>query len=302
MTINKILMFGKMPPPIGGVTISVKNLVESLKAKNIKAYFFGWKAILRHYDVAHIHYSSLSKRAIGIIIAKVVARKVMFTVHGKYFDQKSIYNKISAYLADEIIFLNENLVAENAEASFFDKINLLPSLYAEGFVSEADNIALFTPEPDKKTLLIYAYDRSYKNGEEVYGVEFIFNNMSDIPECYKIVLLDISGKYAPLAEMHKDRVIYINKEVNFLSLLQQVDYYIRPTCMDGASVAVQEALMLNVPVLASNIVDRPKNVAIFRYKDIDDFIEKLGMLKKTTETFKLQSIQMYLDVCEKPIC
>lgn len=299
MRTQKIIIFGKIPPPIGGVTTSIKNLIVALKTKGIETRLINFTAIFSRYDVAHIHYSNLFKRAVAVAFAKLIADKVMFTVHGKYLNLGKISNKISAFFANDIILLNEELVSQIKCSKYADKVSLLPSLYNEGLQNSIDERPLFSPEPEKKLLLIYAYDRSYRDGEEVYGVEFILKHLNQIPDQYKIVLLDVSGKYAPLIPSADGQIIYIDHEVDFLNLLRQVDGYLRPTCMDGASVAVQEALMIGLPVLASDVVDRPDGVSIYRYKDIQDFLLKLDTLEPAKECFKLQSINAYLEVCER---
>jgi hypothetical protein len=38
--INKVVLFGKTPPPIGGVTKSIENLLNALTIKNISVEIF----------------------------------------------------------------------------------------------------------------------------------------------------------------------------------------------------------------------------------------------------------------------
>lgn len=296
---KNIILFGKIPPPIGGVTISVKNLMHSLKAYQVNASIFSISKIFKRFDCAHIHYSIFWKRAIGVLIGKFIARKVIFTVHGKYLDTSNIFNRFSVYIADGIILLNEELYSQFKHRDDKNKFTIMPSLFSEGLNTNSDEDAnLFTPEEGIRYLLLYAYDRTFNNNEEIYGVEFILNNLDKFSEEYKIVLLDLSGKYESLAKQKKSQVIYINRVVNFFSLLRQIDIYIRPTCMDGASVAVQEALINGTPVLASDVVDRPKQVVTYQYKNIDSFMHKLSSLPSSTEIMRLESVQKYLNFCE----
>ena len=290
-------MFGKIPPPIGGVTVSLKNLINSLSVKGICADILAKRNFFKRYDVAHIHYSNLLKRAIGVCFAKLFCAKVIFTVHGKYLDCSNIYNRISIFFADGIIVLNERLFDDVVTRIGSTKISVLPSLFVEGLPTDEPDIVYFKPTQGKKNLLLYAYDRTFRDNEEIYGVEFILSNLKKLPDEYNVLLLDISGKYRDLVDNNEDRVVYINKVVNFVALLKQVDIYIRPTCMDGASVAVQEAQLAGVPVLASDVVDRPPGVETFKYKDINDFVIKLVNLKTPENKPTLKSVDLYIKFC-----
>ena len=100
--------------------------------------------------------------------------------------------------------------------------------------------------------------------------------------------------------IYQDRVIHLNKEIDFKCLLKEIDIYIRPTIKDGDSVAVQEALMLNVKVLASNIVPRPTGVLNYKLHCFDDFIQQLNNLESNKScSYSPGSIDKYINYCNK---
>jgi len=299
VSIKKVIIFGKIPPPIGGVTVSVNNLIKSLLCKGLLVDILSWRCLFSRYDMAHIHYSSLVKRAIGVIAARLFSNKVIFTVHGKYLDTSNIFNRFSIFLSDGVVLLNNDLYKDVSKSVELSKLTVLPSLFAEGFTIDDDGFSYFEKVEGKKNLLLYAYDRSYRGNEETYGVEFIINNLHQLPDEFNVILLDISGQYKDLASANTGRVTYINKVVNFIGLLKQVDIYIRPTCMDGASVAVQEAQLLGVPVIASNVVDRPVGVTTYVYKDFPDFVRKLSEIESSEFKPDLLSVDHYIDYCLK---
>jgi glycosyltransferase involved in cell wall biosynthesis len=285
---------------MGGVTVSIKNLIVALASKGIRADLLGRKMRIIQYDVAHIHYSNLAKRLLGVLLAKLLARKVIFTVHGKFLDMDNRYNQLSVKLSDGVIVLNAKLLTQLNESNLEVNCTLLPSIFAEGFDGGVCKEDLIEKESGYTYLLLYAFDKNFKDGHEVYGVSFILENLHLLEQKYKFVLLDINGRYREDVVPHLDRVIYIDKVVNFVSLLNQVDVYVRPTFMDGASVAVQEALVMNVPVLASDVVDRPEGVVVYKYMNIKDFISKLEETNHSSAPFmELQSVDKYLDFCQK---
>jgi glycosyltransferase involved in cell wall biosynthesis len=298
MKLRNIIIFGKIPPPIGGVTMSVKNLINSLEKYSISSSILSFSTFFNRYDIAHIHYSRLWKRAIGVSLGRLIAKRVIFTVHGKYLDTDNIFNKWSIYVSHGVILLNNQIYEKIQHRADSSKFTIMPSIFKEGIDTTLNNEHYVDRIPDKKYLLIYAYDRTYKDGEEVYGIEFIVNNINRIDDKYIIVILDLSGKYQDLIESVGERALHIKRSVNFLSLLNQIDIYLRPTCMDGSSVAVQEALFMNKPVLASDIIDRPNQVITYKYKDIDDFVSNLNNMPKEIESIEITSVCKYIRFCE----
>ena len=61
----------------------------------------------------------------------------------------------------------------------------------------------------------------------------------------------------------------------FLPVLERADLLVRPTITDGDANSVREALYCGVPVVASDVVERPPGTITFTTRDIDDFAEKV---------------------------
>lgn len=67
----------------------------------------------------------------------------------------------------------------------------------------------------------------------------------------------------------------------FNSLLAKADLYVRTSFTDGDSVAVREALYRGCPVLASDCVQRPQGVSLFRTGSIEALYDSLQLLLAT---------------------
>ena len=145
--------------------------------------------------------------------------------------------------------------------------------------------------------MVYANSRFFLKGEEVYGVEFVLQCLKDYPSA-ELTIIDISGEYKEtVALMARETDIkYIDRAVNFLDALAKIDIYLRPTSTDGDSVAVREALLCGVKVLASDVVDRPTGVNTYRYGNKKDFIRNLTLTKdsKLQEASNI-SIESYIN-------
>jgi len=294
-------MFSSLPPPIGGVTRSVENLLRALDTKNIYTSVISQRPsigpLFTRYDIVHIHYSKSWKRLLGLILGKIIAKKVIFTLHGNNF-LKDPLNLINQNLVDGVILLNQD--TNNKYKHLFKNTVVLDSLFKEGIEELNSNTQTYFTKDEKKTyLLLYTFDKIFINSKEVYGATFILENLQKLNEKYVLVFLDIKGAYRnEIHNMNNDAIIYLDYEVNFFDLLSQIDIYIRPTTNDGASVAIQEALMLGKKVLASDIVDRPKEVTTYKSGDFDDFNDKLENLKDI-KGFVPNSIDKYIDFCNE---
>src|SRR5690606_3205564 len=77
--------------------------------------------------------------------------------------------------------------------------------------------------------------------------------------------------------------VYVDDDVSFFSLLQKSTLSIRPTRTDGDSLSVRESLALGIPVVASNVVERPEGCVSFLSGNVEDLERKvLDVLRDKT--------------------
>ena len=62
-----------------------------------------------------------------------------------------------------------------------------------------------------------------------------------------------------------------------LKLMSACDVFLRPTLEDGDSIAVREALLLGVPVVASRAGTRPAGVILFPPGDVEEMVAKVEL-------------------------
>lgn len=291
----KILIMGRITPPYGGVVASVQNLCHSLDYKKITYDFISCKSLLKRYDVVHIHYSKLWKVAIGAIIGKIVAKKVIVTKHGRSYDTNSMWFKLLRRLVNGVIFLNS--CASTDYQKLFRKSCCLSSVFKEGFITSQKKISnvLINKDPTKKYVLFYANGKVFQNGRDVYGGDFLIDNFNEFDkQSYVLVFLDPNKGYESDIESIKDKLFYVDRFVDFNSLLDDVDVYIRPSTSDGDSVAIYEALIKGIPVIASDSVTRGDGVVTYKSGDFSDFVNKLGNCKVNSNSMNVSSIEDYL--------
>ena len=113
----------------------------------------------------------------------------------------------------------------------------------------------------------------------------------------KVILVDLDAGYIDLVKNMKDKIDidYFPHPVDFKGLLSKCDVYIRPTCMDGSSIAIQEALLFGKRVIASDVVDRDPMVDTYEHLNEDSFLAAISNQgRNNKDKFKLSSISEYL--------
>lgn len=97
-----------------------------------------------------------------------------------------------------------------------------------------------------------------------------------------IVVLDkadkaVSGNVQYILQKNriKENVAIYKNVDSILPIIKRSDCYVRSTLVDGDSVSVREALLLKVPVVASDTAFRPNGVLLFKKGNDADLSEKI---------------------------
>lgn len=290
-----LLMLGRLPPPIGGVTISVENLFLALVSRKVEVGFL-FSGLTRRYDIAHIHAYDAKKRFLLAVLAKIFAKRVVFTIHGMHFDENNWFNRQTLKLSDGAVILNDNILIQAPSLKTLPLLKV-SSLLQEGLNHNTSNTCLLPKVKEKPRLLLYAQHGNSFSGQPIYGVPFVLSVLPQLVECYQLVVVDLSHAYPEFSQFASTDVIHITSAVDFKQLLTEVDVYLRPTSKDGDSVAIREAAMFNVPVVASDVVERADGVMTYRYLDASDFLQKIDdalHLETVQYHQQLSSVEQYL--------
>ena len=102
----------------------------------------------------------------------------------------------------------------------------------------------------------------------------------------------------------EDHVLLTCASLSFVKLINDADIVLRPTCTDGDALTIREALYLNKPVVASDVVTRPEGAITFKNRDMFDLCAKVtnllnnGMLPYNM----IESTYSYRDFYKKLYC
>ncbi|MCC2618337.1 glycosyltransferase [Aestuariibacter halophilus] len=272
-----VYVMGKLPPPVGGVTKSIANWRDALASVGVNCVFWPSQPRLRGYRWCHVHAYHPYKRALSLLIGKCLARRNVFTIHGMHFDQEDRWNRMALWLCDGVFVLNQHVLANSPRLKAKPHL-LTSSVLREGITSAPIPAQPLLPPSSKPYALVYAQHSDSFEGDPIYGIPFVESCLERLREDYTLVLADVTNAYAELDERWGDALVRLDKPVDFAQLLSEVAVYLRPTCKDGDSVAVIEALMAGVPVVASDVVQRPAGVITYRHLDGESFLAALKNL------------------------
>jgi glycosyltransferase involved in cell wall biosynthesis len=305
-----ILIAGPIAPPFGGISIHIKRLAFALKpqfnisfideAKKKKSNifniyslnFFAYLKLVLQSDLVFIHSGNRWLKKLHLIVSKLFRKKTIITIHG-YGKKRNFVLKFW----DEIIYrLANHIVLVNAEIN--QKIDLPlqkcsiqhaflpPNLLDESPLPESLYSKIVTAKAEGKFILVGNASRlDLFNGEDLYGVDMAIEAASQLlaeNENFLMVFsiselgsgTDLYNTYIKKIESAglKDNFIFYTGILSFPQLIELSDIVIRPTKTDGDSLSVREALYFKKPIIASDVVLRPKGTITFKTRNFEDFI------------------------------
>lgn len=273
----------------GNAVFRILNLISSLR-----------KFSRNEYRIVHIHVTALEKfRYVGIpILLACRGFKKVLTIHGGDFIE--VYEKgnflrrrLIQYLVsrfDKIITVNneqkEFLITEFGIAAQRVVIipAFLPPLLNRNFTfSESANLIFEVTKLRSKfdklglvagyILPLYGFHdvldalNSVRKLGVKLGLIFVFYTESD--KKYESQLMERINKISGVL------ILRDIKPEAFIEILKYCDVFIRPTYLDGDSIALREAIYLGKQVIASDCVKRPDGCVLFKLGDTDDLARKL---------------------------
>lgn len=309
---NKVLIIGRVPPPIGGVSVHVSRLLEALKQREPKCFEFTdygkkpvrtcWKVLF--YTIIHLHSSNPYLQVLLALTCRLFFKKSIITFHGNLGRYGLIKNgavNLSAFLCSTPVVLNAEsfqkarkfnrkttLITAFISSSILPALN--PQLLENLYQFRKKHEFLFCTNAWKLT-----FDKHHK---ETYGISGIVRNLEQIIEA-GLIISDPSGNYAAYLQSVfskiPDNVFIINEFHDFRNVLKLCDAYIRNTTTDGDSLSIYEAIEQKITVFASDCVTRPAACRLFKAIELVDFVSEL----KLAESQEKPDSDHYEDAVEK---
>ncbi|MCK4662710.1 MAG: glycosyltransferase [Bacteroidales bacterium] len=289
-----ILIIGKTPPPIGGVTIHVQRLLNHIDNRNINysyymirntvsSQFSLIKKVLSHKKV-HLHASNPYFRFYISFICRILKKPLINTYHGnigRFNKIKNFFDNMSIRLSRIPIVLNEDsfIKAKKLNSSTIQLSAFIPPINEENLPNIIQNKILYLKKKFKRIFCTNAYKNSKDiNGNEIYGCTMLIQVFKKTKNL-ALIFSDPSGECLQNVKNKQieipDNIFFIDYPHNFYEILKETDGFIRATTTDGDSISLREALSLNKIVIASDCVTRPNGCILFKTGDKTDLFNKL---------------------------
>lgn len=290
---DKVLIIGTIPSTsgVGGVTVHVSRLCEALKENEVIFELCDYKVLgltaqigmIKQSTIVHLHVSNPFLRLLYVSICRLLSKKVILTFHGNLGRFGALKNLIDLYalrMCNVPIMINNDSYIK--AKSYNSRSVLIPAYIPEKSKPELpDEVMDVIQKYKSEGKLIVSTNASYMQfsdiGDEIYGIHFLVQFFKDRDE-YILMVSDPSGQYS---EYYRDEnlknVCIFKQKHSYASLLSYSDIMIRATATDGDSLSVREALDQGVRVIATDCVDRPDGVLLYKYNDEESLMKSLNI-------------------------
>ncbi|MGJ8684766.1 MAG: hypothetical protein ACSHWW_09085 [Nonlabens sp.] len=299
---KSILILGKVPPPIGGVTIHVQRLLQELDETNLnyefkelnKSIFVKSFSYFFKFKIIHLHTSSQWVQAYLSILNLLLPATYVVTFHGDLDRYKKFYqkllNRITLKFASYPVVLNKfsfnKAIIGNKNSRLFSSF-IPPLLEKEKIPKKFESGIEMLRKKYEVLFCTNAYNLSFdKNGIEIYGIYEVLKCFEELPNV-ALVFSDPSGvyssKFANDNTIISENVLILKGPHSFYKVLDSCDVSIRNTTTDGDSLSVKESLYLNKITMATQVVNRPKGTYLYNRGKLQDHISIVANKIKSTK-------------------
>jgi len=327
---NKIIIYGILPPPYGGISVHLKRFKKYLEDSNINFVFLQSNKLYREHmfknlffsqinfqkNIIHLHGFQAGKKLLFLLFLMLFFNKnVIVTIHNDRFllDYNSLKN-IQKIIV-KIFYSNiSHIISVNSDSKFGfipnNKISVIPAFIppASDEIEVKQLPEFFHKIRHKHEFLITAnaFRISFYKNQDLYGIDLsielmkqlIDNGYKDIGFIY--VIPDI-GDYDYFEKMQnlvkkynlEDNFHFYTKPVAYPAVINMCDLFIRPTNTDGDALSIREAISLQRPAIASDVCKRPEGTILFKKRNGSDLYNKaIYVIENYTESKKqIESIE-----------
>ncbi len=278
---------------------------------NMLVWFFRY-ILFDKAKILHVH-NELPFCYLFFLLHTFFKKQLVFTIHDQmslvkvlnstnrdyYFLKLLIKNKRIKWIAvNETI--SKQLILLGVDASNVDVIPAYLPANETGFELSSELKQYF--ESHTPSMFFYAFGIKQLNGVDLYGLDMALESIKYLKEDYPKIGLFLlipdadkdpnMVKYLDFVSEHKlqDHIKFHFDVIPDLNVVcEKSEIYLRPTCSDGDSLTVREALHKNIKVIVSDVVERPEACILFKNRDVLDMVR---VLNETIQSFdKLKEVK-----------
>lgn len=303
-----ILIIGYIPPPIGGLAIHVKRLLNVLESFDIRYDFINYLAkfnpltlliqILSH-KVIHLHSANPYMRLMVALFCKLTQRVLILTFHGNLGRYTTLKNKADIWaiiLAKYPVLINKD--SYKIALNLNKNCKLVSAFIPAEDANFSENLSTEITYWKKSYESIFCTNafkfKLDKEGQEIYGITELSKIFKQLPS-KGLIISDPSGDYKKSFQGANinlsPNIFLISIPHPFVGIIKLSDAFIRATTTDGDSLSVKEAIYADKVVIASDCVSRPAGCILYQCKNFED-------LEKKIDQFKLENGNNYGEVID----
>lgn len=316
---KKLAIYGPYPPPLGGISVHIKRIEHFLKKANIDYTIFNFGSyekenviptnksvfwylrilFIKKYNLIHFHemvikidylyyliFSHLNKTSFIITIhSGVVSRFNLFCL------SKTKNLKVISVSND----INELLVSKN-----------INSVFLPAYVPPS-NVQTVSVKKDERKLFIFSvWKMDAKLSENIYNIPLAFEFLKRNKKEYSMLLLIgnknisdttyLNGLISKYDLLDSVLVLY---DKNLVDYIKNCDFLLKTNKIDGYGIALQEAMDLGIPAIASDVCLRPMGTVLFKDNNIEDLSQKISeTMEKPKNSFlsEKEDLQYHLEL------
>jgi glycosyltransferase involved in cell wall biosynthesis len=309
---KRIELWGGFPNPVGGVSIHLLRLLFTMSAEfNIIGVNFSKGEILYPSDlirkskgfiieflrvlfksranIVHLH----SANPIVIFVLSFTLRKrLLLTLHNKRLLEYRKPRKL--FLISALKMINA-VVINDIETYNFLTSKGIKALNIPAYICpldcEKEDVPSTFIEFRKEYEIVVSMSIWNFNycPTDIYGSQYIIPLLKrfqdkNIGFCLCISQIKNMKSFAIFQKDLKDNgldqmvLILVNIISNGSVIWRESDVFLRPTLTDSEAISIKEALFYNIPVIASNVCNRPSEVIVYSTNNVDDLFAKMDYL------------------------
>lgn len=328
---KRVLLIGPAPINVGGISMHLRRLMETMEPfctfdfidegrKRSDEYFYLRSLNLFKYlkkvlaaDVVHINSGAFILRLMNTIVCRLLLRKyTVVTIHRDPTIESHVgLTKFVLSCCNEVIAVNKNgynLLKSDTKCNY----HLLPAFLPPVLSREPeldDELRNWVDGvrsvPEAKLMVSNASALVFLHGEDVYGIDMCLEAMKKLMESgnrnYFLLFVIVQCDFPDTLNKYKkfiadnnlqSNVMLLEKPCSFVRLMSESDIVLRTTNTDGDSITVREALALGVPIIASDVVERPEGTVLFKTRDVDSLVK---IIKETAQGGNCEAVE---DTCD----
>lgn len=265
--------------------------------------------IFKKYDIIHTHFA-LCMNLIIWVLHILLKKPIVLTLHNQMIEQElsnlnAVDRWVVSHLASDpkVQFTTVNTKGRDKLQSsgirFANPVQaIVPYILPVKIGNPSDYLSaelVSFLKTHENTILFYAESFALLENEEIYGIQFMIDSFCQIkkykPDCSLVFCIANLGNDANKLAALKEKIDHtkfssdVYWQVGAISemwpLHEKCAMYARPTCTDGDSVMLREALGFGLPVVASDVTKRPIGCTCYQFGNMQDFVDKcIGIISK----------------------